>query len=72
MVLHNHLDGVDAIFSTMVWSLASNTPEKRIEGIIIRTYHSESEDSRWEYEPVYYLWLDVELGSDSSDDGSSD
>ena len=36
------------------------------------TYQEALEDSRWEYEPVSYLWPDIEPGSDSSNDGSND
>ena len=72
MVLHKHLDGADTIFATMSGPLANNTLEKWI-GVIIRgTYQSASEDSMWEYEPVYDLLPDIEPDSDSSNYGSSD
>ena len=45
---------------------------KWLEVIIIGTYQSEYEDSRWSYEKVPDLCPDVDLGSDSSYDGSSD
>ena len=31
-----------------------------------------AENTRWEYEPVYDLWPDIETDSDSKSDGSSD
>ena len=34
-------------------------------------YQAVSEDTRWAHEPVYDLWPDIELVSDSSNDGSS-
>ena len=33
-------------------------------------YQAASEDSMWAYEPVSYLWPDVDPGSDSSYDKS--
>ena len=71
MVFHKHLDGADTIFFTMAGPLAKNLLEKWI-GLIRRgIYQEESEDSIWEYEPVYDLWPDIETDSYSSNDGSS-
>ena len=39
--------------------------------IRIRTYQAESEDIRWEYEPVSYFWPYIEHDSESSGSGSS-
>ena len=39
--------------------------------IIRGAYQAASEDSRWEYEPVSYLWPYIEPDSDSSDCVSS-
>ena len=36
------------------------------------SYQEASEDSRWEYEPVFGLWPDIYHDSESSVDGSSD
>ena len=36
------------------------------------TYQADSKDSRWEYEPVYGLWLGIEPDNESSDGGSND
>ena len=72
MVLHNHVDGVDNRFTTIAGPLEGNQLEEWI-GVIIRgTHQAASEDSRWAYEPVYDLWLDIEPDSDSSNDGSGD
>ena len=72
MVLHKNVDGADTIFATMVGPLTKNTLGNFL-GVIRRgTYQAASEDSRCKYEPVYYLWTDIEPNSDSSDDGSSD
>ena len=72
MVLHTHIDGTDTIFATMSGSLVNNPMEKWI-GVIKRgTYQASSEDRRWAYEPVKDLWPNVEPGSDSSDNVSSD
>ena len=72
MVLHKHVDGADTIFSTMAGTLANNPLGKWL-GVIRRgTYQAEYEDSRWAYEPVSDLWLDIDPGSDSSNDRSGD
>ena len=39
---------------------------KWIQLIIIGTYQAASEDSRWIYEPVSYLWPDIEPDIDSN------
>ena len=72
MVIHKHAYWADTIFSTMSGPLAKNPLRKWI-GVIIRgNYKEASEDIRWEYEKFPYLRPDVELGSDSIYDGSSD
>ena len=72
MVLHNHVNGAETRFSTMAGPLAKNPFEKWL-GVIIRgTYQSASKDSRWAYEPLSDLWLDIEPASESSNDGSCD
>ena len=56
MVLHNHVDGADTIFATMLEPLVNKTLVKWL-GVIRRgSYPAESEDSRWAYEPVSNLW----------------
>ena len=72
MVLHKHLDVVDTIFSNMAVLLANTPWGGCIEVIRRGAYQAASEDSRWEYEPVYDLWPDIETDSYYSDDGSSD
>ena len=72
MVFHKHVDGANIIFSTMAGPLANNPLEKWIGVIVIGTYQAASEDSRWAYEPVSYLWPDIDHDSDPRDDGSSD
>ena len=72
MVVYKHVDGENTIFSTMSGPLTNNPLGKWL-GVIRRgTYQESSEDSRWEYEPVYGLWPDIEPDSKSSDDGKSD
>ena len=72
MVIHNHLDEVDTMFSIMEVPLVNNPLFKWI-GVIIRgTYQAEVEDSRWEYDPVSYLWPDVDTYGEYRDDGTSD
>ena len=59
MVLHKHVNGVDTRFSTISGQLAKNMLVEWL-GVIRRgTYQAASEDSRWEYEPVYNLWTDI-------------
>ena len=72
MVIHKHVDGADIRFFTMEGPLENNPLGKWL-GVIRRgTYQAEPEDSRWEYEPVPYLWPDIDPDSDSRNDGSSD
>ena len=72
MVLHTHVDGADTRFSNMAGPLANNPLEKWL-GVIRRgTYQEVSEDSWWAYEPVSYLWSDIELDSEYIDDGLTD
>ena len=72
MVIHNHVDGEDTIFSTMLGTLVKNHLGKWL-GVIIRgTCQSASEDIRWAYELVSDLCPYIEPNSDSIDDGSSD
>ena len=59
MVLHNDVDGVDIIFSTMEGPLANNPLGKWLGVIRRRTYQSASEDSKWAYDTVYDLWPDI-------------
>ena len=71
-VLHKNVDGADTRFCCMSGPLTNNYLEKWL-GVIIRgTYQSGSEDSRWAYEPLSDLWLDIYTDSDSSDGGSSE
>ena len=72
IVTKKHVDGADNIFATTEEPLANNLLVKCPEVIIRGTYQEASEDSRWEYEPVYDLWQDIEPDSESSDGGSSD
>ena len=72
MVIHKNVDRVDNRFSTMEGPLVKNTMGKWLGVIIIGSYRGESEDSRWAYEPVSYLWSDIEPYSESSANGSSD
>ena len=70
MVLHNHLEEADTIFSTILGLLVNNTLIKWI-GVIRRgSYQAADEDIRWAYEPVSDLWPDIEPYSDSSVGGS--
>ena len=72
VVLHNHVDGAETIFVTMVGPLANNPLVKWL-GVIRRwTYQAVSEDRRWAYDPVSDLWPDIYPDSDSSNDRSSD
>ena len=52
MVIHNHIDGADTIFSTITVPLANNPLVKWIGVIRRRTYQASYEDSRRAYEPV--------------------
>ena len=71
MVLHNHLDGEDTIFSTMSVPLVNN-PLERWLGVTRRGSHqAEDDESIWAYEPVSHLWRDIEPDDYSSFDGSS-
>ena len=72
IVLHKHVVGAYTIFVTTEGPLVKNPMETWLVVIIIGTYQSVSEDSRWQYDQVSDLWLDVELVSDSSDDASCD
>ena len=54
----------------MAGPLAKNTLEKWLGFIRIGTYQAASEDSRWAYEPVSYLWPDIYPDNYSSEDGS--
>ena len=72
MVLHKYVYGTGTIFSTISVPLLKDPMGKWL-GVIRRgTYQAAVGDIRWAYEPVSYLWPDVELHSDSSDDGSGD
>ena len=71
MVLHKHVYGVDTRFSTMAGPLVNNHLVKRLGAIRRGTYQVAAEDSRWAYKPVSYLWPDVDLDSNTSDDGST-
>ena len=65
MVIHKYMDGVDTRFSTMAGPLANNNLGKWL-GLIRRgTYQAASEYIRWAYEPLTYLWPDIEPNSDS-------
>ena len=72
MVLNNHIDLVDIIFSTMVGALVNTRLDKWLGVIRIGTYQAVSEDIRWAYEPVSDLWIDIDTVTYSSDDGVSD
>ena len=66
MVPHKHAYGTDTCFYTMSGPLVNN-PLVRWLGVIRRgSYQEESEDIRWEYEPVSNLWPDIEPYSDYS------
>ena len=68
MVPHKHVDGADTVFYTIARPLANNPLGKWLGVIRKGTY----QDSRWEYDPVSDLWLDIEPDIDSSNDVSSD
>ena len=70
MVLHKHVYGAETRFSTMVGPLA-NKPLVKWLGLIRRgAYQAGSEDSRWAYEPVSDLWLNIYPDTESSDEWS--
>ena len=72
VVLHKHVDGEDTRFATMAGPLTNN-PLGKLLGVIRRgTCQAASEYSRWAYEPVSYLWTDIEPDSDSINYGSCD
>ena len=71
IVIHKNLGGKDTIFATMTGPFLNSSLGKYL-GVIRRgIYQEESEDNRWTYEPVLYLWPYVDPDSDSSDNGSS-
>ena len=72
MVLHNHVDGSDTIFSKMQVPLVNNTMGTWLVVIRRGTYQANDEDIRWSYETVSDLWPDVETDSDSSYNVSGD
>ena len=55
-----------------VRTISKKSSGKCLGVIIKRSYQAASEDSRWVYEAVSDLWLDIEPASDYSVDGSSD
>ena len=68
MVLHKHVYALDTIFSTMAVPLARNPLGQWLAVIRRGTYQEASEDSRWAYDTVSDLWLDIDPDSDSNDD----
>ena len=50
----------------MLVPLVKNPLEKLLEFIRRGTYQASYEDRKWSYEPVSYLWLDVEPDIDYS------
>ena len=72
MVLHKNIDGGNTIFSTMSVPLANNHVVKWLVLIRRGAYQAVSKDSRWAYEPVSYLWPDIDPDSDFSSVGSND
>ena len=69
MVIHNHVDGTETIFDTIEGPLTNNHLEKWLWEIRRGTYKAASEDSRWSYELVFDMWLDIEPDIYSSDYG---
>ena len=65
MVIHKNVYGVDAIFSILSVPLVSNTAQTFPRLIRIGAYQAYAGDSRSAYEPVSYLWPNVETDSDS-------
>ena len=72
MVIHNNVDGAYTRFSAMSGPLANKNMLKWLVVIRRCTYQATSEDRRWAYELVSYLWPYVYYDSDYSDHGSSD
>ena len=72
MVIYKHVDRSDTIFSTMSGPLVNNPLGKWL-GVTRRdTYQAVSEDNSWAYKEVSDLCPDVDICSDSNDNGSID
>ena len=64
MVSHKHMDGADTRFDTISVPLFNDPMGKCLILIIMVTYQSDSEDSRWYYKQVSEFWPDVDPDGD--------